>query len=76
MLGLFKVIDTGTNGKPACDYLLAVNSNLGHILYHFQDIEMKTLKTAILLILVSLKASLGLMPHELSYEIWFQKLQS
>jgi len=28
--------DIGTNRKPICDFLLAINSNLPHILHRFQ----------------------------------------
>jgi len=31
----FKIIKTGTNGKPICDFLLVVTSKLDHIVYHF-----------------------------------------
>jgi len=33
-----KVVDFGTNGKRVCNFLLAINSNLGPILPHFRDI--------------------------------------
>jgi len=33
-----EVIDFGTNRKPICDFLLAHQSNLGHILHRFRDI--------------------------------------
>ena len=33
-----KVVDFGTNRKRACDFLLAINSNLGPILPRFRDI--------------------------------------
>jgi len=32
-----KAIDFGTNRKRVCDFLLVINSNLGHILRHFWD---------------------------------------
>jgi len=38
---LFKVIQGhqfGTNGKPICDFLLVINTNVPHILHRFQDI--------------------------------------
>jgi len=31
----FKVIEVGTNRKPVCDFLLAINSNWHPISYHF-----------------------------------------
>jgi len=34
----FKVIEFGTNRKPICDFLLAINSNLPPILHRFRDI--------------------------------------
>jgi len=33
-----KVVDFGTNRKRVCDFLLVINSNLGHILPRFRDI--------------------------------------
>ena len=44
----FKVTEAGTNRQPLCDFLLVVNSNLGHILYRFRDIATKTPKIAVL----------------------------
>jgi len=34
-----KIIDLGANQKSICDFLLAVNSNIGRISYRFRDIE-------------------------------------
>ena len=34
-----KVIDLGVNGKPICDFLLAINSNFSRIWYRFRDID-------------------------------------
>jgi len=34
-----KVIDFGVNQKSICDFLLVINSNLGHISYRFRDID-------------------------------------
>ena len=38
---------TGTNRQPVCDFLLLVNSNVGHIFFCFRDIVKKTSETAI-----------------------------
>jgi len=32
----FKVTNFGTNGKPTCDFLLVINTNLPPILHRFQ----------------------------------------
>jgi len=34
-----KVIDSGTNQKRVCDFLLVHQSNLGPILHRFGDVE-------------------------------------
>jgi len=34
-----KIIDFGTNRKHVCNFLLVINSNLGHILPRFTDIS-------------------------------------
>jgi len=34
-----KVIDLGVNGKPICDFILVINSNLSRICYRFRDIH-------------------------------------
>jgi len=40
-----KVVDFGTNRKRVCDFLLVINSNLGHILPRFRDIAGFLLRT-------------------------------
>jgi len=42
----FKVTEFGTSGKPVCDFLLVINSNLPHILHHFRDIISERSKIA------------------------------
>jgi len=34
--GSSKVVDFSTNRKRVCDFLLVINSNLGHILHRFE----------------------------------------
>jgi len=34
-----KVIDLGVNGKPMCDFILVINSNISRICYRFRDIH-------------------------------------
>ena len=41
-----KVIDLGANRKRICTFLLATNSNFGHISYRFRDIDAFTSKIA------------------------------
>ena len=41
----FKVVDLGTNRKRVCNFLLVINSNLGHILPHLRDIAGILLRT-------------------------------
>ena len=41
----FKVTDFGTNRKPICDFLLAINSNLPRILHHFRDTAFQSQKS-------------------------------
>jgi len=38
------VVDFGTHRKRVCDFLLVINSNLGHILPRFRDIAGLLLK--------------------------------
>jgi len=42
----FKITEFGTNRKPMCDFLLAINSNLPPILYRFRDIASQRSKIA------------------------------
>jgi len=42
----FKVIEFGTNGKPICDFLLVISSNLPPILHRFRDITSQMSKIA------------------------------
>jgi len=44
----FKVIDTGTNRQPVCNFLSASNSNIGHIVYWLRDIATKVHKQPVL----------------------------
>ena len=41
-----KVVDFGTNRNGVCDFLLVINSNLGHIMPRFRNIADFLLKTA------------------------------
>ena len=42
--------DFGTSGKPIYDFLLVINTNLPHILHHFQDIAFDRSKIAIFVV--------------------------
>ena len=44
----FKIIDTGTNRQPVCNFLSASNSNIGHIVYWLRDIATKVHKQPVL----------------------------
>ena len=42
-----KVTEFGTNGKPICDFLLVINTNLASILHRFRDTAFDRSKIAV-----------------------------
>jgi len=44
----FKVIDLGVNGKPICDFILAINSNFSRLLTFSRYSRLKIEKLLIL----------------------------